>query len=148
MKTLDRIYETIFQNLKNSGNEDGIITESVDKGNRFLRFVLPATIDFTLSQTDIEQAYPYAEYKKDVANGLTEKQIISKLENMVEALATRKINQINSAVSDTDIELQTIPTINNAQLYRFSFGMVVSEYKEIYNEEQQNLINSELSKNE
>ena len=117
------------------------INENVEKNNRFLRFVLPATIDFTINQNDMEKFYTYQDYKQDVQLGLKEKDIITKLENMIEDMAMQKMHQIDQQLQDTDIQLQKIPNLKTAQFYRFSFGMLLKDYSESYDMEQESLIN-------
>jgi hypothetical protein len=121
-----------------------IITEAIDKHNRFLRFVLPATIDFTINQLDIEKVYTYTHYKNDIQAGISEKEILAKLNNLIEDIGIQKFNNLTNNIRDTSIDLQKFPTIHNAQPYRFSLDMVLHDYKELYNLEQESLIDNEL----
>lgn len=132
-------------NTKPTQPQNQVLSENVEKQNRFLRFVLPATIDFTITQLDIEKFYSYDVYKKDIQAGLTEKEIHKKLENMIEDVALVKIHEIDQKVSDTDIQLQKVPTIHNAQFYRFSFGMMLKDYREFYDDQMQEEINQSLT---
>lgn len=120
------------------------ITEAIDKNNRFLRFVLPATIDFTINQADIEKVYTYTDYKNDIQSGLTEKEILTKLNNLIESIGMQKFNRLTNNIADTSIDLQKYPTIHNAEPYRFSLNMIIHDYKDSYNLEQESLIDNEL----
>jgi len=148
-KRLEEVYNEIIEcsnridKIKDK-NKHSII-ESIANSNRLIRFVLPAVLDFAINQDDIETAYPYSAYVTDIQNGLNQRNIIAKIEELIEGIATAKIREVINKTPDMDIQLKTVPNVDNAQFYRFTFESLVDKYKEMYNEEQETAISKELT---
>lgn len=111
------------------------ITEAIGNEQRLIRFVLPATIDLTINQNDVEEIYTYDHYVNDIQKHITTEQILIKLNNIVEELVITKVREMNNNVNG-ELTLDSIPTIKNAQMYRFTFESLIDKYEELYNEEQ------------
>ena len=145
MDTLTNIYVSMLLSEHPQHVESTeFITEQIEKGNRFIRFVLPVTIDFIITQGDFEEVYTYENYKTDVESGVSEKEIIHKLESFIEDLALKRFYQINNDLENVEIKLQKTPNSKNAQFYRFTFEALINDYKDQYNMEQKRLIDTEL----
>lgn len=112
------------------------INEQLD--DQSIRFVLPATIVFTLNQDDIEIDYTYEDYVNDIQTGEKESSIIKFLSKNAEHLAAIKFNKMNQTLQDFNIVLDELPNIKKAELNNFSFEKMLAKYKAIYKNDERN----------
>lgn len=120
-----------------------VISEEIEKRNRTIRFVMPAILDFSVSQDDIEECYTFADFTVDVEGGVKEKEIISKVSNIIEIIAQEKINGLNKMSDGFEIKSTKRPELKNAQFYRLTVKDVLDSYSEQYDKVQISLVNTE-----
>lgn len=127
---LMELYENMLRNDVTTLNEE------IEKRNKSIRFVMPAILDFSISQEEIEEAYRYRDFVEDIENNVSEKEMLVKLSQLVEILAQEKINNLNRASEGFDIKLTKRPELKNAQFYRLALKDVIDYYKDTYDQEQ------------
>ena len=135
--------ETYVKMIKERQNE--VIKENINNTEKMIRFIMPVTIDYHITQDDIELKYPYEMYVEDIQKGTLERIILKTLVNIIEQLAYDKIKGITASLPSIDIQFKKSPTIKDAQFYRFSLDNFLENYKNRYNEEQNQNISKELS---
>lgn len=140
-------YLRMKKNLFEAEKKLEMVQEAIDNSQRLVRFILPARVDMSFNQDDIETVYSYRDYANDIDKGVAEKQIILKLHDLVEDMARDRVTEVNAKSDFFDVRLTDTPNIKEAQMYRFSFEDLIDEYKELYDEEQQNKITQELADN-
>jgi hypothetical protein len=121
------------------------IDEQFQNKDKIVRFVLSATVDFVIDQNDIETAYSYDSYMADVQNGVSEREIVLKIKEIIEQLATDKIRELNETAEGIDIRLEQSPEIKRAEFYRFDVMDLIEKYKEEYNEAQEMEMSKQLT---
>jgi len=133
---LMELYENMLR------NDVATINEEIEKRNKSIRFVMPAILDFSISQDEIEESYTYRDFVDDMESNTSEKEILSKLAQMVEILAQEKINNLNRISEGFDIKSTKRPELKNAQFYRLALKDVVDYYKDMYDQEQITTLNT------
>lgn len=130
------------------------ITEALGIENNVVRFIIPARIDFSITQEDIQEVYGMNEFKADLEAKTPYAQIKRNLIDKIEGLARERLSDLNLKSEGFHITTKEMPNVETAKWFRTTPSQILNYYKkeleelgEMEDEEKTDLANSVVGTN-
>ena len=104
------------------------IVEALDRENEY-RFKIPAIIEFSVTESDIEEIYSFENFKNDVNKGITQNGMRSIIVNGIQQYAEDKLRDLHLNSKGFNIVSKSKPELIKAKQYGLKIGAMLSKYR-------------------